>query len=202
VVQVVDAALRPRNRLFAALDLPEGLRGELASRAAALADALGGRAVPAANLHLTLAFLGNVPPERGSAVVEALREALPALPGPLRVRLGPLTPRPSRGRARLLAADLVEPTGELEALGLRVQHALAALGFAVDVRERFWAHVTVVRFSKPVAAGRQAWPEDERQFDVSRATLYDSLLSPGGPPRYEPLWRGDLAIPEAITHSA
>ena len=98
--------------------------------------------------------------------------------------------------------DLVEPSGELEALGLRVQRALAAHGFAVEVRERFWAHVTVVRFSRAVAVGPLSWPDDERQFDVSRATLYDSLLSQGGPPRYEALWRADLAIPQVITHSA
>jgi RNA 2',3'-cyclic 3'-phosphodiesterase len=204
VTVVVDVALKPRNRLFAALDLPEELREELAARAGALAAELGGRAVPAANLHLTLAFLGQVRAERGAAVVGALREALlppTALP-PLRVRLGPLTPRPSRGRARLLAADLIEPSGELEALGLRVQRAFAELGFAVDVRERFWPHVTVVRFARPAAVGRPAWADDERQFDVSRATIYDSLLSPGGPPRYEALWRADLAIPQAITHSA
>src|SRR5207253_9539637 len=122
----------------AALDLPAELREELAARAERVATALGGRAVPPQNLHLTLAFLGQVPVERGAAVVEALREALPPSPAPLRVRLGPLRPRPSRGRARLLAADLVEPAGELEALGSRVQLALAALGFAVEVRERFW----------------------------------------------------------------
>ncbi|MDX6646067.1 MAG: 2,3-cyclic 3-phosphodiesterase [Miltoncostaeaceae bacterium] len=202
MIVAVDVALKPRNRLFAALDLPQDLRDELAGRAVEVAAALGGRAVPAANLHLTLAFLGQVPVERGAAVLEALQESLLPSPPPLRVRLGPLTPRPSRGRARLLAAGLAEPSGELEALGLRVQRALAGLGFAVEVRERFWPHVTVVRFPRPLAVGSPVWPEDERQFDVSRATLYDSLLSSGGPPRYEALWRAELAIPQAITQSA
>jgi 2'-5' RNA ligase len=197
----VDVALRPKNRLFAALDLPEELRAELAARAAGLVADLGGRAVPAPNLHLTLAFLGQVPPERGAEAVAALASALPPAPA-MRVRVGGLTVRPGRSRARLLAAELVEETGELEALGLRAQRALAALGLCADARERFWPHVTIVRFSRPPALGRLSWAGDERQFDVSRAALYDSLLSSGGPPRYEPVWRVDLMTPEALTPSA
>jgi 2'-5' RNA ligase len=197
----VDIALRPRNRLFAALDLPEELRLELAARAAGLAAELGGRAVPAQNLHLTLAFLGEVPAERGAEAVAALEAALPPAP-PMRVRLGGLAARPPRARARLLAAELVEETGELEALGLRVQRALAALGLSAEPRGRFWPHVTIARFSRPASVGRPTWADDERQFDVSRATIYDSLLSSGGPPHYEPVWRVDLLIPEALTPSA
>src|SRR5689334_7162917 len=92
--------LRPGNRLFAALDLPEEVRARLAATGARVADELGRRAVGADRLHVTLHLLGRVPPERAPDLVRALRVSCAAA-RPLRMRLRALVGRPSRGRARL-----------------------------------------------------------------------------------------------------
>lgn len=57
-------ALRPRAlRLFFALWPDEATRAGLAAWAQAIHRVSGGRMTPAANLHLTLAFIGSVRPE-------------------------------------------------------------------------------------------------------------------------------------------
>jgi RNA 2',3'-cyclic 3'-phosphodiesterase len=71
-------------RLFYAL-LPEnGVRLALANLARDVARETGGRAARAENLHLTLAFLGNVPQERIAELAEiGARAAEAAAPFPL-----------------------------------------------------------------------------------------------------------------------
>ena len=58
-------------RLFFALWPDAGARAALAAKAGEVARRCGGRPVPAANLHLTLAFLGEVDP----GAMPALRDA-------------------------------------------------------------------------------------------------------------------------------
>lgn len=192
--------LRPGNRLFAALDLPDEARTLLAGAAAAVADAVGGRAVPAERLHVTLRFLGRVPPESGEPLATALRAACAAVPGPLRLRRGGLVARPGRGRARLVAQELRDEDGAFAALHAALGPALGgALGRPL-AEVRPWPHVTLVRFSRPVripAAGAAAAAPSpgERAFDVSRATLYDSVQIPGRPPRYDTVAGAALGAP-------
>ena len=179
-------ALRPNNRLFVALDLPDDLRQELAARGQALEAAVGGRAVPAANLHVTLDFLGRIDPARAGALIAALPSALrwPVL----RVRLAGATRRPARGPARLVAADL--EALDADDLPQRVGALRRLVADAVgreEVDARHWLHVTVLRLAKPTRLEGFDWPGDERVFDISRATLYDSHIAPGRAPRYEPV---------------
>ncbi|MDH5265059.1 MAG: RNA 2',3'-cyclic phosphodiesterase, partial [Betaproteobacteria bacterium] len=65
-------------RLFFALWPDAAARAALADLARATANRYGGRAVPAANLHLTLVFLGEVDPAR----IAALRRAVDGLASP------------------------------------------------------------------------------------------------------------------------
>ncbi len=58
-------------RLFFALWPDEVVRAGLAAVAASTAARAGGRAVPAAKLHLTLSFLGDVADERAPEAIEA-----------------------------------------------------------------------------------------------------------------------------------
>ena len=101
--------LRAANRLFVAADLPPPARAALAATGAALADRMGGRAVPEANLHVTLDFLGRVPPEAAPEVAAAVREALAGPPAP--VALAGLRGRPRASRARLVAVELEDRAG-------------------------------------------------------------------------------------------
>lgn len=72
----------PTRRLFFALWPDERMRAAMAQATREAAQASGGRLVPAANLHVTLAFLGSVPQRRLAQLAAiARRAAVPASPG-------------------------------------------------------------------------------------------------------------------------
>ncbi|MDX6554888.1 MAG: 2,3-cyclic 3-phosphodiesterase [Miltoncostaeaceae bacterium] len=185
--------LRPDNRLFVALDLPPAERRALAERGARLASELGGRPVPEANLHLTLAFLGRVPPDRGPDLLAALREALVG-PAPRLELVGPIAfPRPAR--ATVAGVELRDRTDALATLHRGVEEAVRrAAGIPPEDRP-LRAHVTLVRFRRPTRIAPDASDDRERAFDCSRCALYDSHQVTGGPPRYQALLVATLEAP-------
>lgn len=175
----------PADRLFVALDLPDGLRGLLAEGGRRVAAALDARAVPEENLHATVAFLGDVAPGRRPAVAAALDAARgDALP----VRVGEVRARPSARRARLVAVELDDPTGALaERWSVLSSGVRSAAGLAPEAAPA-WPHVTVARLRRPARVDvRGDWYSCEQMFDLPSATLYRSHLSRRGAPRYEAL---------------
>ncbi len=125
-------------RLFFALWPDAGVRAGLASAAAALRRDCGGRATPAGRLHLTLAFLGNVPVAR-LPELEALAAMQEARPFVLNLdRIGWWS------RQRLLWAGTQSCPRELEALASALAGALRTGGFSVE-RRPFLPHVTLLR---------------------------------------------------------
>lgn len=190
-VDVAPITLRPENRLFVAGVLPDDVRDLLARTGAALAARHGGRAVPAASLHLTIDFLGRVAPEAGPAIVAALAEALGG--PPVRLAVGGLRARPRSSRAGLVAVELVDRDGTLVARAARLRAALDAVLGRQPERAPLWPHVTVLRLRPPARVAPAEPVGREHLFDISRAALYDSLQSPGGPPQYRELAAVELA---------
>ena len=189
-------ALRPDNRLFVALDLPPEQRRALAERGRLMAAELGGRPVPEANLHLTLAFLGRVPPERGDALLGALAEALTG-PAP-RLEVVGTVAFPRAARATVAGVELRDPTGALEALHARIGRAVdAAAGIPPEARP-LRPHVTLVRVRHPARVADAGPADRERAFDCSRCALYDSHQVTGGPPRYQALLVATLETPAGV----
>ena len=95
-------------RLFAALTLPEALVDRLISVQRILDDRWPARSVRwvrREQLHLTLRFYGNVPPEQAPALTEALRaacaETRPLTPAPAGLGAFPNPRRPRVLRAGL-----------------------------------------------------------------------------------------------------
>jgi 2'-5' RNA ligase len=166
---------RERPRLFTAIVLPgDVVRGLVAWERTALAGARARdvRPVPAANLHVTLAFLGPRRAEDIEPVSEALRAAARAASRPRfelrRYRetrsVGMLTLVDEEGRAAAFADDVF---GRLEALGVYEREG------------RPWLpHVTVVRFRRPPRLA-PAVPE-LGPFSPSEAAVYHSVLRPTG----------------------
>ncbi len=130
-------------RLFVALELPE------ATRAAALRLVEGlavGRLVAQENLHLTLAFLGEV----ARAELGVLDEVLGQLRHPkFELEFQDLVALGGR-QARVLALAARGP----EALQVRMVSALRGAGFELP-RRRFRAHVTLVRLPRRMGAVRE-----------------------------------------------
>ena len=180
--------LRTANRLFVALDLPDGLRNALSRLGDEVDD--GARRIPPDNLHLTLAVLGTVPVDDGPVLRERLLPALAGPPG--RVRIGGVVARPAPHRARLVAVELDDLDGTVASLAAAVGGAVAGIGTLAAPPRRFWPHVTIARFSRPTRLRRSPSADDEHVFALTRVALYDSHITPSRSPRYETLMDATL----------
>ncbi|MBL4916328.1 RNA 2',3'-cyclic phosphodiesterase [Tabrizicola sp. DMG-N-6] len=189
---------RPEGwRVFFGLDLPVHLRNRLAVEALALR--LPRRVAPE-DLHLTLVFLGEVPPDR----LQALHEAAEALSMPgfaLRIEgLGLF----GRSAPNALWAGLA-PEPALEALQAKLETALRRAG-ATPEKRRFVPHITLGRFppqppeeaarlERAVVAGSGTGSD---LFEVRDFILFRSHLG-GDPPHYEELARYPLRTRPPLT---
>lgn len=166
-------------RAFVALDLPQAALASLARLQAGLSV---GRIVPEQNLHLTLAFLGDVAEPHLSDLAEALHDL--DLP-PVSLSLQGLDLFGSRHPSVLY----VPAAGEgLERLHAKVMRAVRDAGITM-ARERFRPHVTIARFGREMSARDQARLGEflmlNARFTLPPArcetmTLYRSHLRPDG----------------------
>jgi RNA 2',3'-cyclic 3'-phosphodiesterase len=176
----------PRRRLFFAL-WPDGVvRGALATVADALPNR-GGCAVPASNLHVTLAFAG--------AVNATTRECLAARADGIRgvsflLRLTRVGYFP-RSRILWLGADACPAA--LASLVRELNHVLENCGVKPDSRA-YRPHVTLARSAAPAAACAVTKPID---WPVESFALVASRTGPEGA-HYEVLRRFGLRSADAL----
>jgi 2'-5' RNA ligase len=154
------------QRLFFAL-LPDAATRAALARLQPLAP---GRAVPAENLHLTLAFLGRQP----GAAVAPLEQVLArlALP-PLALRVDTLG---YFAGPRIAWAGTTRPPAALLDLQARLMAALQQAGFAPDSHGGFRPHVTLARQAAPPPPDAAFAPLDWR---VGRIALLASGAADG-----------------------
>ncbi len=164
-------------RLFVALDLPGAIKHAVDGLCYGLP---GARWTAEDQLHLTLAFIGDVDP----ASFEEIRRDLGAVRGPaLSLRLKGLGVFPPRGRPQVLWVG-VEAGEPLYVLQKRVERTLARAGIAPEYR-RYSPHVTLTRLKetpeKLVGAylGAHALFKSE-PFDLTSFQLFSSVLTPDG----------------------
>jgi RNA 2',3'-cyclic 3'-phosphodiesterase len=125
-------------RLFFAL-WPDAAAAEALDRLAAqLQSRAGGRATPRAKIHLTLAFLGDVPPDRADDLVRA---ADTVKEKPFEVVLDRIG---SFRHARVAWVGAESPAPALVSAEATLREALRSRGFGLEERP-FTPHVTLVR---------------------------------------------------------
>lgn len=186
-------------RLFTAVDLPEPVRDAVHAAAAPLRGTSGCRTVPAADLHVTVRFLGAVPGHRLPRVCAAIGAAVArwARGGPpqIRLRCRGSGVFPDARRPRVIWAGVDAGDRRAADLERAVSAELTPLGFPPE--DRPWTpHVTVARVADPrrPSAGRIPSPPFELAagpwFDVPDLVLYESVgpdaalvPSGSGPPR-------------------
>jgi RNA 2',3'-cyclic 3'-phosphodiesterase len=177
-------------RLFAAADLPVGVREALVTWAhQAVGDDRALRLVGPQALHVTLCFIGW----REASESKRLGEIVLGCAAPARLlsieRVLWLAP----GRPHVLTVGIDDPGGELGALQASVSAALAdGAGYSPEQRA-FLPHVTVARVrrgERPLRRGLPPLPRVE-PFACPSLTLYRSQLGAGGA-RYEALARVEL----------
>ena len=159
-------------RVFFALWPDAGARDALATLSRAVVGQAGGRAPAAENLHLTLAFVGEVAFER----VEVLRAVgLAATAGMPAFDLSLDRVGAFRGSGIAWAGASSVPA-ELARLVSQLNDALTAQGFPTDPRP-FQAHVTLARRCRRAPAALRVAPIT---WTVDGMTLNASELAPGG----------------------
>jgi|PlaIllAssembly_1097288.scaffolds.fasta_scaffold534501_2 RNA 2',3'-cyclic 3'-phosphodiesterase len=156
-------------RLFFALWPDEAARGALAAMSKDLARRCAGRPVPGANLHLTLAFLGEV----DANAIPALRHA--AQPGATAAFELALDQLGAFARAGVAWAGCRQPQPELLALQAGIVQRLREAGFAPDERA-FAAHLTLARrIREPLAPE----PMEAVRWRVDSFALVESVRGEG-----------------------
>jgi 2'-5' RNA ligase len=135
----VERATRAeRLRLFFAAWPPEVAALALNRWAGATQAAIGGRAIAAPNIHLTLAFLGMVPVEQLERAIAAGRRVT----GESHELA--LTEARYWPRSHIVWAGPKETPKPLATLAAELERRLIAAGFELDTRG-FVAHVTLLR---------------------------------------------------------
>jgi 2'-5' RNA ligase len=168
-------------RSFLAVEVPAAVRSRLAAVVAGL-----GRTLPAVRwvsdgqLHLTLAFLGEVDATFLDSARRELAEVLPGVPG-FAVRLSGLGAFPTTQRARVVWVGVDRGRDELVALQRSAVAALVRAGHVPEARP-FSPHLTLGRLREPAdasALGTVRLQSDE--FRVEQVVLFRSVLRPSGP---------------------
>ena len=177
-------------RLFIAAELPSELTDALVETQAALRDAVHGRYVAPDSLHVTLAFLGELPSGRLEEAAAALAQSCQGH-GPLEATVGELGSFGRRRSATLWQA--VHSKGRLASLAASLRKELAASSLPFDEKP-FRAHVTLMR-SADLSSGQLPMPTMGCGL-IQTVTLFRSDLS-GTRPRYEPLERLELGASDA-----
>ncbi len=142
------------------------------------------------NAHVTLKFLGHIPPKKIHAIMEIFPEIYDSIPS-FDVRLEALGAFPSIHRPRVIWAGLADPEERLKSLAARTEEILCRLGFAKEQRE-FASHITLGRLRSPKNLPRLTEALEQIQLPrniqqhIDKVTLFKSTLTPKGPV-YDPL---------------
>jgi 2'-5' RNA ligase len=181
-------------RVFCAVELPEEVRAAVAAHVARLRhdfpEARASWPRPE-SLHVTLKFVGEV----DAARVEALsRAAVAAVKGsaPFELSIEEAGTFPPRGAARVLWLGILDASGGLARLQLRLEELCAAEGFPREPKQ-FRPHLTLARLRTPkdaqaLSEAHRRLPFAPQRFAVSELIVMRSELGPAGS-RYTPLSR-------------
>lgn len=168
-------------RLFIGLYPHENVRREIAQMTQPLQQLGQLSLVPAANLHITLAFLGEVAYHRLGAIQQALHQV--RHPGPLDLCwASSLGVFPGWQRPRTVWLGLGQGEAAVRALHSDLWGRLSPLGFTPD--NRFHPHLTLARVKRPLAAADirllQELTLTPTEECIAQITLFQSQLRPTG----------------------
>ena len=131
-------------RLFFGLSLPDDIRAVTRAYAESLSQSMPGRYALPENHHITLAFLGDVPPERLPDAHAALAPCIAAFPAPLLTLSAPGHFGKAQNGILILRVCSVPA---LEPLHEQLVWALSAAGLPADPGP-FSPHITLARHAQ------------------------------------------------------
>ena len=181
-----DRAARPEAkplRLFVAVDVPDPVKAGLEETVSAYRDRIpGARWTRPDGWHVTLKFLGGTWPR----LVDDVRAAVAGAAGGAEAfesRLTELGVFPSKRRARVVWAGLLDPDGRLAGIAKDLDERLA--DHFVPEERQLTPHLTVARLAPPrdlaeFAPDLVGTAVTSAPFRVDHLVLYRSRLSPRG----------------------
>jgi 2'-5' RNA ligase len=189
-------------RLFVAIELDDSVRAAafraadaLRRRIARVRRDLDARWVDAANLHITLWFIGHVDEERAVAISQVLEE--PFSISPFDLHIAGFGVFPPTGAPRVFWLGVPDGADSVRTVYEEVSRRLQGLGYEPE-RRPYSPHLTVARVKDPGRGGHAELkravaetPADAGASRVGAVTLFRSRLSPKGA-TYEPLLRVPL----------
>jgi 2'-5' RNA ligase len=169
-MRCVEQRLR---RLFVAVPVPDALLGFVRDAQAALPPLKGLRLLGPRQLHVTLAFIGEV----GEAKSIAAREVVENIPADMggTGQLGGFWLLPSSQRARVIALGVSDEDGAFSRLYEHVVGGLEARGVMRRERRLFRAHVSIARLRYPELV-QPTFESARVPFAVESVCLYESTL--------------------------
>jgi 2'-5' RNA ligase len=174
---MVEGVEAEKQRLFIAVPLPGELLGFVRAAQAALPPVPGLRLLRPDQLHVTLAFIGEVD-EAKAVAARAAVESVPADMGGegLITRFLML---PSAGKARVVTLEIDDPQGVFAGLFAKVMGGLEAAKVMEREKRPFRPHLTVARLRNPGAVQPRS-ESGEAWFAVESVCLYKSELKREG----------------------
>jgi 2'-5' RNA ligase len=166
-----------RQRLFIAVPLPSRLLSFVAAAQASLAAAGGLRLLRPDQLHLTLAFLGEVEEAKGAAA-RAVVDSLPADMGGEGL-ISRFLLLPSANKARVVALEVVDGEAVFARLFARIMGGLEAAGVMEREKRPFRPHLTIARLRTPGPV-QPRYENGQARFAVESVCLYRSELKREG----------------------
>lgn len=167
------------NRLFVAIDLPEPTRQLLARLDPHIH---GVRWIDPAQMHLTLAFFGDVADE----IALALREKLSAIEfGAFFLSITGVGTFSAKGAPKIIWIGVGKAHPHLFQIYKRVHEAALAAGLQLELRP-WHPHITIARCRDVASQALRKFLQSNEDLDagvirVDAFHLYSSKLTPGGP---------------------
>jgi 2'-5' RNA ligase len=164
-------------RLFIAIELPAELKIKLGQLRT---DIPGVRWVPPEQIHLTLAFLGDVDEETVERLTTHLADIRASA---FKLSCGSIGCFPGRQQPRVVWIGVTPEPGLLK-LAAAVQQSALYAGIPLEVRP-FSPHLTLARLKLPASAGLRAFLDRQsrlsfKPFAVHEFTLFQSRLTSQG----------------------
>ena len=176
-------------RAFIAIELPDPMKKDLSF----IINSLRPNEYPCVKwvspqgIHLTLKFLGNIPPEQVPRIADAIAQAAQGTP-PLKLQVGGLGCFPNLQRPRVIWVAVTGDVEPMVTLQRGIDQALVPLGFAIEKRP-FSPHLTLGRLRERASPGEQSSIgelitatecEAGSATEVNRISLMRSTLTPSG----------------------
>ena len=175
------------KRLFIAVEIPATARKAVYQHASRMLENCDdARPVKAANMHITLKFLGGIPVDNIDLISNAITRAVSSI-GIFSFEInGKIDAFPNKKKARTVFSQIGGGIRELRLLYSSLEEALGSVLEQYGVKAKpgdFMPHITIARLRHPADityAISEAGNILPVRIDCKSMSLFESMLDPGG----------------------